>query len=178
MQTAGSSGVSDIAELANWPNYSHLPPPVNIVMIFLNRYCRYGYRVNVRLELCGNHCRGHNSTPKTLHIEQGAWLWRHRVQRSAIPGMKAWETDHEGAVGRTILSARCVVCCPADTNVCPTVARHAGCALAGQNGDFGWRLVRPLPTNNKRLVLQIETHGVIGAPERDPRNTLTRFCNQ
>jgi hypothetical protein len=36
MQTAGLSGSADIAELANGPNYSHLPKPVNIVIAFLS----------------------------------------------------------------------------------------------------------------------------------------------
>ena len=45
MQTASSSGISDIAELANWPNYSHLPPPVNIVIAFLSHCYLGGYSV-------------------------------------------------------------------------------------------------------------------------------------
>jgi hypothetical protein len=50
MQTVGSSGVSDIAELANWPNYSHLPPPVNIVIAFLSHCGLCAYMVKYQTE--------------------------------------------------------------------------------------------------------------------------------
>jgi hypothetical protein len=45
MQTASSSGISNIAELANRPNYSHLSPPVNIAIVSLSLFYRCGCRV-------------------------------------------------------------------------------------------------------------------------------------
>jgi hypothetical protein len=39
VQTAGSSGSADIAELANQPNYSYLPVPVNTDISHVS-YCQ------------------------------------------------------------------------------------------------------------------------------------------
>ena len=43
MQTAGLSGSADITELANQPNYSHLPASVNTAIVSLSRYQTCGY---------------------------------------------------------------------------------------------------------------------------------------